>query len=254
MGIPSDCAWLNEMSGVQDNPAFQMDFKSALASEMTFWQKLRNITSPYHVAPHPKGIGGINIKPNHPLPKDLQTFMDESKDGVIFMSLGSHIEPSMFKDQMNAFLQVFRELPQRVMLKYNPENGTDIPPNVKTSKWFPQQDVLGKLFRPLQPNQPTNSIERKLFEDLRYSKDRRHTPAEEAVYWVEHSLKYPFALTPKSINLSAIELHMIDIGIFVTSVLLFSLYIIYFIFKFLKTLVCRNIKIKHKQKFIKLWK
>ncbi|CAH1389500.1 unnamed protein product [Nezara viridula] len=356
-----DCAWVNEMSGIQDNPAFQMDFKSALSSDMTFWQKLYNVyvtgvttlTSyfylhyalqpvmdkyfnytgwesrpsidllarnrslilvnfdymfgyPYPVAPHRKDIGGINIKPNQLLPKDLQTFMDESKDGVIYMSLGSHLDPSQFRDQMNAFLEVFRDLPQKVMLKYVPENSTDIPPNVLVSNWFPQQDILahkscvlfvthGGLLSlseaiyygvpqvgiPIMADQGKNMVImeshglgrmlkldnitretvswtiREVLLNSRYRekalrrskifKDRRQTPAEEAVYWVEHSLKYPFALTPMSTTLTAIEFNLIDVKIFLTTAILLTSCSIYLALKFAKKIVC-NTKIKSKQK------
>lgn len=63
---------------------------------------------------------------------------------------------------------------------------------------------------------------------------------EEAVYWVEHSLKYPFALTPKSIYLSAIELHMIDVTSFIISVLIIVMLIIYSVFKGVKSCICKT--------------
>lgn len=70
--------------------------------------------------------------------------MNESEHGVIYMSLGSHINPANFKKQMSAILEVFRGLPQRVLLKHEPEEGSHVPPNVKVSNWFPQQDILGE--------------------------------------------------------------------------------------------------------------
>ena len=42
-----------------------------------------------------------------------------------------------------AFLQAFKKLKQRVLWKYESEEMIDLPPNVKLSKWIPQQDVLG---------------------------------------------------------------------------------------------------------------
>lgn len=75
----------------------------------------------------------------------MQTFIEESTEGVIYMSLGSHIDASLLKDQMMAFLEVFKELPQRVLMKYDLQDESQIPPNVKLSKWFPQQDILGKI-------------------------------------------------------------------------------------------------------------
>ncbi|XP_066904016.1 UDP-glucosyltransferase 2 [Halyomorpha halys] len=356
-----DCAWVNEMSGLQDNPAYQVDFKSGLSSDMSFWQKLYNIyvtaftitssyfylhfkqqslmdfyfnytgwesrpsigilarnrslilvnfdhvfADPYPMAPHRKDIGGINIRPHKPLPEDLQKFMDDSKHGVIYMTLGSHINTTKFSKQINAFLDVFRELPQRVLLKYNPEGGSQIPPNVKVSNWFPQQDVLAHknciLFvthggllslteavyygvpligipifhdqvknmammelkgmgRMLKMNNVTSDtadwVVREILSNNKYReeilrrskmlKDRRHSPVEEAVYWIEHTLKYPFALSPKSTSLSAIEFHLIDVKIFITLVLILVLYILYHILNITKKIVLKVIR-KPKQK------
>lgn len=83
-------------------------------------------------------------------------------------------------------------------------------------------------------------------------KDRRHSPVEEAVYWVEHSLKYPFSLTPKSLDLSVIQLHLVDINIFITLGLLTVLYIFYFISSIAKKIVLKAIR-KPKQK-VQWWK
>jgi glucuronosyltransferase len=41
------------------------------------------------------------------------------------------------------FLSVFGRLKQRVIWKWETEEMEDLPPNVKLSKWLPQQDVLG---------------------------------------------------------------------------------------------------------------
>ncbi|XP_014286934.1 UDP-glucosyltransferase 2 [Halyomorpha halys] len=356
-----DCAWINEMSGIQDNPAYQVDCKSGLSGNMNFWQKLYNVyvttftilssyyylhytqqslmdlyfnytgwesrpsidilsrnrsliltnfdhvfADPYPMAPHRKDIGGINIKPPKPLPEDLQKIMDESKHGVIYMSMGSHIDPSQFKDQISAFLEVFRELPQRVILKYDPEKAGEIPANVKVSKWIPQQDVLahkncvlfithggllslseaiyngvpligipvfadqGKNMAMMESqgigrvlnlrNITRDSVSwtvREILSNNRYReaslrrskmlRDMRHSPVEEAVYWIEHTLKYPFALTPKSTNLSAIEFHLIDVKIFITLALILILYILYFVFKIAKNIALKAIR-KPKQK------
>nr|XP_014286924.1 UDP-glucuronosyltransferase 2B17-like [Halyomorpha halys] len=351
-----DCAWVNEMSGLQDNPSYQVDFKSGLSGDLSFWQKLHNVYAtaftiisnyfflhytqqslmdlyfnytgwesrpsigilaknrsliltnfdhvfayPYPMAPHRKDIGGINIKPPKPLPEDLQKYIDESEHGLIYMSMGSHIDPTHFKDQIKAFLEVFSELPQRILLKYDPEKAGEIPPNVKVSKWLPQQDILahkkcvlfithGGLLSlseaiyngvpligiPIFADQPKNmammesqgigrmlkmknitrdtiswtirevlSNNRYRDEILRRSKilkDRRNSPVEEAVYWIEHTLKYPFSLTPKSTNLSAIEFHLIDVKIFITLVLILVLYMLYSGFTIAKKIVLRAIR------------
>lgn len=42
------------------------------------------------------------------------------------------------------FLDAFREIPQRVLWKYESENLGELPDNVKIRKWFPQREILGK--------------------------------------------------------------------------------------------------------------
>lgn len=60
--------------------------------------------------PRPKmpgliNIGGAHIKPNKPLPNDIQKFLDEANDGAIFFSLGTFVKSSrMPKDKLMAFL------------------------------------------------------------------------------------------------------------------------------------------------------
>lgn len=53
-------------------------------------------------------IGGAHIKPTKPLPVELQRFLDEAKDGVIYFSLGSVVKSSKLpKDKIRAFLGIF---------------------------------------------------------------------------------------------------------------------------------------------------
>ncbi|XP_014286946.1 UDP-glucosyltransferase 2 [Halyomorpha halys] len=103
------------------------------------------LSYPYPTAPHVKEIAGINIRTNQTLPKDLQTFMDEAKHGVIYFSFGSNIKTSdVIKGEAGrAFMKTFETLPQRVLMKWETDNSElKIPSNVKTAKWFPQTDVL----------------------------------------------------------------------------------------------------------------
>nr|CAD7405004.1 unnamed protein product [Timema poppensis] len=76
--------------------------------------------------------------------KDLQRFMDDARHGVIYMSLGTNL-PSAYlpPEKIAAFIDIFTQLKQKVLWKW--ENGTlsGRPPNVKVAKWFPQQDILG---------------------------------------------------------------------------------------------------------------
>lgn len=65
----------------------------------------RSITDPRPSMPGIVYIGGAHIKPPKPLPTDLQTFLDEAKNGVIYFSLGTNVDPSkMPKEKLNVFI------------------------------------------------------------------------------------------------------------------------------------------------------
>lgn len=65
----------------------------------------RSITYPRPHLPGIVYIGGAHVKPPNPLPSDLQTFLDESPQGVIYFSFGSVIKSSnMPKEKLNIFL------------------------------------------------------------------------------------------------------------------------------------------------------
>jgi hypothetical protein len=64
---------------------------------------------------------------------------------VIYFSLGSLVRAETLpKDKLEAFISVFSELPQRVVWKIDDIVG--LPDNVRTSKWYPQFEILSKLF------------------------------------------------------------------------------------------------------------
>lgn len=71
--------------------------------------------------------------------------MDSATDGVIVFSLGSHVsmENTLGPEKINVFKTFFRKIKQKVLWKVDSDLN-DLPPNVKTTKWFPQTDVLGK--------------------------------------------------------------------------------------------------------------
>ncbi|XP_077291582.1 UDP-glycosyltransferase UGT5-like isoform X2 [Arctopsyche grandis] len=88
-------------------------------------------------------IGGVHIKKPKPLPQNLQNFIDESKDGVIFFSMGSNLNSKdMPKEKLDMFLNTFKKLKQRVLWKWENENLPGQPSNVMISKWLPQTDIL----------------------------------------------------------------------------------------------------------------
>ncbi|XP_045113912.1 UDP-glucosyltransferase 2-like isoform X2 [Portunus trituberculatus] len=88
-------------------------------------------------------IGTISTNKPRPLPQDLEDFMGGAGEaGVILFSLGSiarstHM-PGKYKDVL---VEAFRSLPQRVIWKYEGDD-LQLPPNVITTAWVPQQDIL----------------------------------------------------------------------------------------------------------------
>lgn len=91
--------------------------------------------------------GGVHIEPPKPLPGDLQKFLDNAKEGVVYFSFGSHISSrDMSEERRRLLLEALSELPFQVLWKYDEEDLTGKPENVLLYKWVPQQDVLSKRF------------------------------------------------------------------------------------------------------------
>ncbi|XP_036331653.1 UDP-glycosyltransferase UGT5-like [Rhagoletis pomonella] len=88
-------------------------------------------------------VGGMHIYPPKPLPADLQKLLDEAKDGAIFFSLGTQVESKdMPLEKFQIFLDVFRQLKQRVLWKFENDSIPNLPANVLIKKWLPQNDIL----------------------------------------------------------------------------------------------------------------
>lgn len=88
-------------------------------------------------------VGGLHIKDPKPLPEDLKTFLDGAKHGAIYFSLGTNLKSSdMPRDKLDAILNVFRSMRQRVVWKYEDESVKGLPSNVLVKPWLPQSDIL----------------------------------------------------------------------------------------------------------------
>lgn len=88
-------------------------------------------------------IGGIHITSPKQLPTDIQQFLDEAEHGAIYFSLGSQVESKdMPAEKLRIFLQVFSQLKQRVLWKFENDTITTLPSNVMVKKWLPQNDIL----------------------------------------------------------------------------------------------------------------
>ncbi|KAL3268340.1 hypothetical protein HHI36_007457 [Cryptolaemus montrouzieri] len=88
--------------------------------------------------------GGLHLMEPKKLPKDLQDYLDQSKDGCIYFSLGSTINSNyLSRETIEIFRQTFEELaPMRVLWKYENETLENKPHNLEIRKWLPQHDVL----------------------------------------------------------------------------------------------------------------
>ena len=55
-------------------------------------------------------VGAMHVRDPKSLPKDLQTFMESAVDGVVFVSFGSGLDPSlMLGEKISMFLETFRD-------------------------------------------------------------------------------------------------------------------------------------------------
>jgi hypothetical protein len=111
----------------------------------------QSTNQPVPYVPSMVDIGGFHIKPPKKLPQDLQEFLDNAKEGVVYFSLGSNMKSSLLPpEKRQAFLDSFSKLKQQVLWKWEEDTLPGKPTNVRLGKWLPQQDILAhpnvKLF------------------------------------------------------------------------------------------------------------
>ncbi|XP_046659567.1 UDP-glycosyltransferase UGT5-like [Homalodisca vitripennis] len=104
--------------------------------------------NPYAHYSHPNSpnvvpVGGIHLSSERkPLPEAMKKFLDDAKQGVIYLSLGSVVPENILPQEFfDNFINAFRRLPYRVLWKTE-RSMTQLPEKIFTSKWIPQQDVL----------------------------------------------------------------------------------------------------------------
>ncbi|XP_055619397.1 UDP-glycosyltransferase UGT5-like [Toxorhynchites rutilus septentrionalis] len=131
-------------------------------AKLTFEQQMQNVSLvflnqhfslnfPRPYPPNMVEVGGIQLEETKPLPEDLQKFLDEAPDGVIYFCMGSNIKSVHFpKEKRDAFIKTFAKLKERVLWKFEDETIPNLPPNLKIKSWMPQKDILAhpkvKLF------------------------------------------------------------------------------------------------------------
>ncbi|XP_037942189.1 UDP-glucuronosyltransferase 2C1-like [Teleopsis dalmanni] len=105
------------------------------------------VSYPRALNPNVAEVACIHCKPARPLPKDLEEFIASAgESGFIYVSMGSSVKVANMPETLRRLLvKTFARLPYHVLWKY--EGGADeladLTPNVKISRWLPQQDILG---------------------------------------------------------------------------------------------------------------
>ena len=88
-------------------------------------------------------IGGVNVQEAKPLPANLQQYLDKARNGAVLVSFGSLLLPSQMEpEQLEMVLETFRSLSQYSFIWRCDIEIDNLPKNVLTSKWLPQQDIL----------------------------------------------------------------------------------------------------------------
>ncbi|CAH2230247.1 jg20000 [Pararge aegeria aegeria] len=88
-------------------------------------------------------IGGIHATKYKELPTDLKNYLDSSKHGVIYVSFGTNVLPSLLPpEKIKVMTKVFSELPYDVLWKYDKDVLPGQSKNINISRWFPQSDLI----------------------------------------------------------------------------------------------------------------
>nr|AVT42214.1 UDP-glucuronosyltransferase 40D9 [Lissorhoptrus oryzophilus] len=110
-----------------------------------------SILDPMPLVPNLVEVGGYHIDAPKKLPQDMQQFLDNATEGVIYFSMGTNIKSKdMPEEKKLALLNAFSRLKQKVLWKFEEENMIKIPKNMLIKNWMPQRDILAhpnvKLF------------------------------------------------------------------------------------------------------------
>lgn len=83
--------------------------------------------------------------------QDFEKFLNESKDGVVYFSMGSLLRGESFpEEKRNAFLYAFSKIPQRVLWKWEGDELPGKADNIRISKWMPQRDIFGMFMKKVE--------------------------------------------------------------------------------------------------------
>ncbi|XP_051164844.1 UDP-glucosyltransferase 2-like [Leptopilina boulardi] len=86
-------------------------------------------------------VACLHCRPAMQLSPELESFL---RRGFIFVSMGSSVRASGMPEALRSmFVAAFSTLPFNVVWKWEGGKIKDLPPNVRTGAWWPQQELLG---------------------------------------------------------------------------------------------------------------
>ncbi|XP_063706100.1 UDP-glycosyltransferase UGT5-like [Culicoides brevitarsis] len=103
------------------------------------------------IVPNTVQVGSLHIKEPKELPSSLKSYLDNSKNGVIYLSFGSNVKSAHLKPEIRkTIMDTLRKLNYDILWKYENDTIEGKPDNVRIEKWLPQIDLLAhpkiKLF------------------------------------------------------------------------------------------------------------
>ncbi|CAD0205781.1 unnamed protein product [Chrysodeixis includens] len=95
------------------------------------------------VPPNVIYMGGLHQNPRKELPADIKSYLDSSKNGVIYISFGTNVDTnSLPADKVQILVKTVSQLPYDVLWKWNADELPGRTENIRIAKWFPQSDLL----------------------------------------------------------------------------------------------------------------
>ena len=93
------------------------------------------------VPPNLVYCGMMQCQPPKPLPQDLQKFMDDATEGVVYVSFGSVLQGSQVpKDKKDSLLSALGKLKEKVLMKWESDHLEGKPDNMIVRNFLPQQE------------------------------------------------------------------------------------------------------------------
>jgi glucuronosyltransferase len=115
----------------------------ALKTSLILVNQHFSLSGPRPLTPGVIEVGGVHINKDNNLPEDMKDILDNAKNGVILISMGSLISGDSLPDEKReAILNILKSRKETIIWKWESEQMKDKPDNVILKKWVPQKDIL----------------------------------------------------------------------------------------------------------------